>query len=113
MPWTINSEIFPLQARSSAMGITTAVNWLSNLVVSFSFLSIQVVTTPAGVFWIFAVIAACGWVYFYFNLPETKDRSIEQVQTLFQAHKVCSCAHPITDEPEHPQPGYPPISVSS
>ena len=66
------------------MGITTAVNWIANLIVSFSFLSLQNAVSPSGAFWLFGGIALVGWVYFYAALPETKGKSIEQVQQLFR-----------------------------
>ena len=40
LPWTINSEIYPTWARSTAIAIATTVNWLCNLIVSMSFLTL-------------------------------------------------------------------------
>lgn len=40
LPWTVNAEIYPTWSRSACTGIATAVNWLSNLLVSFTFLSV-------------------------------------------------------------------------
>lgn len=77
MPWTINSELFPLWCRSTCYSITTAFNWLFNLLVSLTFLSLTRVITKAGVFWLYTAFGVVGLVFFLFFLPETKGRSLE------------------------------------
>ena len=90
MPWTINAFLFPPEASSAAVSITTSVNWISNLIVSFTFLSIQRALMPAGAFWLFAGIAGVGWVFFTARLPETKGKTIEEVQAMFQHRPTAS-----------------------
>lgn len=77
MPWTINSELFPLWCRSTCYSITTAFNWLFNMLVSLTFLSLTRVITKAGVFWLYTAFGVLGLVFFLFFLPETKGRSLE------------------------------------
>jgi SP family myo-inositol transporter-like MFS transporter 13 len=83
MPWTVNSEIFPLHARSAGVGITTAVNWIANLIVSMTFLTLQEAISPSGAFWLYAAVSAAGWLFFFFRLPETKNRTMEDIQSVF------------------------------
>ena len=40
--------------------------------------------SPWGAFWLYAAVSAVGWVYFYRKLPETKDKSMEDMQRLFR-----------------------------
>ena len=48
MPWTINSEIYPLWARSTGCGAATFTNWAFNLLISMSFLSLTDSLTRFG-----------------------------------------------------------------
>ena len=77
MPWTINSELFPLWCRSTCYSITTAFNWLFNMLVSLTFLTLTKVLSKPGAFWLYAGFGAAGFIFFVFFLPETKGRSLE------------------------------------
>ena len=48
MPWTINSEIYPLWARSTGNAAATTVNWVSNLVIAMTFLTLTEAITTYG-----------------------------------------------------------------
>lgn len=83
MPWTINSEIYPLWARSTGNAYATATNWTCNLVISMTFLSLTEWITRYGAFWLYGGIAFCGWVFFFIYVPETKKKSLEELEHLF------------------------------
>ena len=83
VPWTLNSEIYPLWARSVGSSCATAVNWSLNLLVSMTFLHLMEWISPAGTFWFYMSFAAVGWVFFYFSVPETKGKSLEELEKLF------------------------------
>ena len=85
MPWTINSEIFPLWARSACFSISTSINWLSNLLVSLTFLTLVKKLDKAGTFWLYCSFAIIGWIIFFIFLPETKDKSLEEIEQLFES----------------------------
>lgn len=83
MPWTINSEIYPLWARSTGNACATAINWICNLFVSLTFLSMTEWLTRPGAFWLYAGIASVGWVFSYIMVPETKGKTLEEIEKLF------------------------------
>lgn len=83
MPWTITSEIFPTTVRGVCNSITTTTNWTMNLIVSLTFLTITYTCTKQGAFAIYAGVALVFLSFFCKYLPETKDLSLEEVQSLF------------------------------
>lgn len=48
MPWAINAEIYPQWARSSGIAVATATNWIFNLIVSLTFLTLMENITKQG-----------------------------------------------------------------
>ncbi|CAI9722228.1 proton myo-inositol cotransporter-like [Octopus vulgaris] len=83
MPWTINSEIYPLWARSTGNAAGTFTNWFTNLIVSMSFLSLTEVLTRHGTFWLYTTLALLGGILLAFILPETKGKTLEEVEGVF------------------------------
>ncbi|MEX0962069.1 MAG: MFS transporter [Simkaniaceae bacterium] len=78
--WVLISEIFPLNIRGRAMGIATFVNWFSNFVIAFSFLSLIKYLHEGGTFLLFAIIGTLGYIYVYYKVPETKNKSLEEIE---------------------------------
>lgn len=84
MPWTINSEIYPLWSRSFCYSVSTSVNWLFNLLVSLTFLTLTEVLTNHGAYYMYACVAFTGWCLFFVFLPETKGKTLEEIETVFE-----------------------------
>jgi sugar porter (SP) family MFS transporter len=78
--WLMISEIFPLRVRSPAMAVSTVGNWTANFLVSSFFLSLTSAITKQGAFWLYAGFGVLALVYFAVRVPETKDRSLEQIE---------------------------------
>ncbi|MEV6610796.1 sugar porter family MFS transporter [Kutzneria sp. NPDC051319] len=78
--WLMISEIFPLRVRSVAMSACTVVNWAANFVVSLTFLTLVDWISRSGTFLLYAVIAAVALVLFWWRVPETKGRSLEDIE---------------------------------
>lgn len=78
--WLLISEIYPLKVRGAAMSAVTVTNWTMNLVVAVTFLTLVAVLGQATTFWLYGVIALGAWVFIYFLVPETKGKSLEQIE---------------------------------
>ncbi|HEY3551564.1 MAG TPA: sugar porter family MFS transporter [Gaiellaceae bacterium] len=79
--WLMISEIFPLQMRGPAMAVCTMFNWGLNFAISYTFLTLIGAITKQGTFWLYAFFGICAVVFFATLVPETKDRSLEQIQS--------------------------------
>lgn len=84
MPWTINAEIYPSWARSAGNGLATCTNWVFNLIISTTFLTLIEVLTPYGAFWLYCGLSALGFLFVAFTLPETRKKSLEDIENLFE-----------------------------
>lgn len=77
-PWTINSEMYPMHVRGVAVSFASGFNWLFNLLVSISFLTITEFFNVSGAFFIYMTLSVILTLIFYFWLPETKNKSMEE-----------------------------------
>jgi MFS family permease len=84
--WLMISEIFPLRVRSPAMSLSTVGNWGANLLVSAFFLSLTTAISREGTFWLYAGFGVAALVYFLARVPETKDRTLEEIEQELGAH---------------------------
>jgi MFS family permease len=82
--WVLSSEIFPLRLRAQASALGAVGSRVSSGVVAMSFLSVSRAITVAGTFLIFAVISVFAIVFVHTCVPETKGKSLEQIELLFQ-----------------------------
>jgi SP family galactose:H+ symporter-like MFS transporter len=85
--WLLISEIYPLKNRGAAMSAVTVTNWALNLVVAVTFLTLVGVLGHAGTFWLYGVIAIGAWVFFYRLVPETKGKTLEQIEEHWRSGK--------------------------
>lgn len=81
--WTVINEIYPGRVRGRMVALATAANWAAAFVVSQSFLTLVDRLGTAATFWGFAALCAVAWVWIARAVPETKGRSLEDVQALW------------------------------
>lgn len=78
--WVMSAELFPTQVRATGASISTLSNWVANLLVSVTFLSL---INAIGISSTFILYAALGVVAFLFILryvPETRRKSLESIE---------------------------------
>jgi SP family galactose:H+ symporter-like MFS transporter len=85
--WLLVSEIYPLKVRGLAMSIASEANWGSNLIVALTFLTLIQFIGRSGTFWFYAVIGAFAFVFAYLLVPETKGRTLEEIENHWRAGK--------------------------
>ncbi|WP_415949689.1 sugar porter family MFS transporter [Streptomyces sp. KLOTTS4A1] len=78
--WTLIGEIFPPSVRAQGSSASTAVNWVSNFVVSLCFLPLAGAIGQGETFWAFAAICVVAFLFVSRYLPETRGRDPEQIQ---------------------------------
>ena len=90
--WVLLSEIFPNQIRGKAMALAVAVQWIANYLVSWTFPILD--KNPYLVehfkhgfaYWIYGVMGILAALFMWRMVPETKGRSLEQMEALWQSH---------------------------
>jgi SP family arabinose:H+ symporter-like MFS transporter len=78
--WVVISEIFPTKLRGVAMSIATFSLWAAVYLVTQLFPILLESMGPAFTFWIFAAMALMGMVFTYSKVPETKGKSLEEIE---------------------------------
>ncbi len=86
--WVVIAEIFPNRIRSSAMSIAVTALWTACFVLTYTFPSLNAALGTAGTFWTYGVICLAGLLFIYFRLPETKGKSLEEIETSLRRGKL-------------------------
>lgn len=86
VPFVYSAESMPLYNRDYGMGIVTAINWLFNFIVSFTWpgMSGEHGMGPSGAFAWYAVWCLIGWWLILLFVPETKDLTLEELDQVFE-----------------------------
>jgi hypothetical protein len=82
--WLLIAEIYPTAVRSSAEGLSATFNWGSNLLVSLTFLTLLEAMGASRTFWLYGVFAIGAWIFSYYLVPETKGRTLEEIEEFWR-----------------------------
>ena len=78
--WVVIAEIFPNRIRGAAVAVAVCALWIACAVLTLSFPYLNAAFGAHGAFWTYAVICLLGYLYILKNLPETKGKSLEQIE---------------------------------
>lgn len=78
--WVLLSEIFPNRIRGAAMSVGVSALWIGCFALTVSFKPINTKLGPAQTFWMFAGICLVGFIVMLLRLPETKGKSLEDIE---------------------------------
>lgn len=79
--WVVLSEIFPNRLRGVAMSIATFSLWVASFILVFTFPIMNSTLGSYGTFWAYSLICVVGFIFIKMKLPETKGKSLEEIET--------------------------------
>ncbi|KAF8785553.1 facilitated trehalose transporter Tret1-2 homolog [Argiope bruennichi] len=86
-PWLMVAEMTPIRFRGIVSGIATALNWTFAFIVTKTFKMEEASMHGYGVYWMYASLHLASLVVTFLYLPETKGKSIEEIQEFFEGKK--------------------------
>jgi sugar porter (SP) family MFS transporter len=78
--WVVISEIFPNRIRGAAMSVAVSSLWIACFILTYTFPILNAKLGPAGTFWLYAAICVLGFIFIFLKLPETKGKTLEQIE---------------------------------
>ena len=78
--WVLLSEIFPNRVRGVAMAVCTAALWIASFLLTYTFPFLNSGLGTGGTFLLYAVICLSGFLFVWRRIPETKGKSLEQLE---------------------------------
>jgi SP family sugar porter-like MFS transporter len=78
--WVVIAEIFPNRIRGAAMSVAVLSLWVGCTALTFTFPALNRQLGAHGAFWLYGAICAIGFVVILLKLPETKGKSLEDIE---------------------------------
>jgi len=85
--WVVLSEIFPNKIRGTAMAVATTALWIGSFLLVILFPILNSSLGAHGTFWVYAAICFGGFLFIRKKLPETKGKTLEEVEELLTGEK--------------------------
>ncbi len=80
--WVVLSEIFPNKIRGAAMALSTTALWSACFILTYTFPILNKMLNASGTFWLYAFICLSGFLFILKKLPETKGKSLEEIEKM-------------------------------
>uniref|UniRef100_A0A182MEP6 Facilitated trehalose transporter Tret1 n=1 Tax=Anopheles culicifacies TaxID=139723 RepID=A0A182MEP6_9DIPT len=90
VPWLMVGELFANNVKAFASPLAGVFNWLLAFLVTKVFTNLKDAMGEAGVFWLFSGISLLGTVFVFVMVPETKGKSLSDIQRLLAGEKLNS-----------------------
>lgn len=78
--WVVLSEIFPNKIRGTAMSVATFSLWAACFILTYTFPLLNQLLKASGTFWLYGSICVLGFLFILRQLPETKGKSLEEIE---------------------------------
>lgn len=78
--WVLISELFPNRVRAIAVATCTFALWIGSSTLTYTFPLLNKSLGSYGTFWIYSLVCLCGFLFFFRRLPETKGKSLEELE---------------------------------
>lgn len=78
--WVVIAEIFPNRIRGAAMSVAVLSLWVACTALTLTFPYLKNALGAHGTFWTYGVICVIGFVVVKLKLPETKGKSLEDIE---------------------------------
>jgi SP family sugar porter-like MFS transporter len=78
--WVVLAEIFPARIRGAAMAVATFFLWAACFLLTYTFPILNEYLKASGTFWIYGGICLAGFLFIRSHLPETKGKSLEEIE---------------------------------
>ena len=96
--WMLLAEIFPNKVRAVAVGTCTFALWVGSFSLTYTFPLLNSACDTSGTFWLYADICALGFVFLLIRCPETKGKSLEQLENELVARNEAEAIAPGASE---------------
>lgn len=88
--WVVLSEIFPNRIRGAAMAVSTFFLWTASFLLTYTFPLLNEWLGASGTFWIYGGVCIAGFLFIRSQLPETKGKSLEEIEKELTVSEVSS-----------------------
>jgi MFS family permease len=78
--WVVISEVFPNRIRGAAMAVAVSALWIACFILTYTFPILNSTLGSARTFWLYAAICVAGFIFIKLKLPETRGKSLEQIE---------------------------------